>query len=270
MCEEPSDELERPPLLAVWPGILRRALVVVGCGVLTVTFAACESTESESLNIEREAAIAREHEPGALKIGAANPSVRVSGVTLLSGGGRNAVALRLSSSSARAQANLPVLVEVKGRQGKLLYTNQPGGTDPQLQHMGLLPAHASRWWVDDQILIVQPSTGVHVRVGTAAKAASRHAGASLQAKTMRVAERAGVSTLTGELVNRGGGPQRDVPVFAVALRGRRVVAAGRALVSRLAGRAGASARFQIPLIGDAANARIELTASPAGPTRGSR
>jgi hypothetical protein len=244
------------------PGVLKRALVVVGCGALTVTLAACESTESESAKIEREALIAREHEPGALKIGTANPSVRVSQVTLLRGGGRNAVALRLSSSSTHSQANLPLLVEVKGKEGKLLYTNQPGGTDPQLQHMGLLPAHASGWWVDDQMLIVQPSMGVHVRVGFAAKAASRQAAASLQAKTTHVAEEAGESTLSGELVNRGGRSQRDVSVYAVALRGGKVVAAGRALVHRLAGRRSASARFQITLIGDAAKAKIELTAVP--------
>ncbi len=244
------------------PGVLKRALVVVGCGALTVTLAACESTESESAKIEREAQVAREHEPGALKIGAGNPSVRVSQVTLLKGGGRNAVALRLSSSSTHPQANLPLLVEVKGKEGKLLYTNQPGGTDPRLQHMGLLPAHASGWWVDDQMLIVQPSTGVHVRVGAAAKTASRHATATLQAKTTHVAVSAGASTLNGELVNRDGRSQRDVSVYAVALRAGKVVAAGRALVPRLAGRRGASSRFQIPLIGDAAKAKIELTAVP--------
>jgi hypothetical protein len=57
--------------------------------------------------------------------------------------------------------------------------------------------------------------------------------------------------------------QREVPVFAVALRGGKVVAAGRVLVAKLAGRRGASARFQIPLVGDASKAKIELTAVPA-------
>jgi hypothetical protein len=47
------------------------------------------------------------------------------------------------------------------------------------------------------------------------------------------------------------------------LRGGKVVAAGRALVAKLAGRRGASARFRISLVGDASKAKIELTAVPA-------
>lgn len=244
------------------PGVLKRALVVVGCGALTVTFAACESTESESAKIEREAVIAREHEPGALKLGAPNRSVRVSHTTLLSSGGRGALAVRLSSSSARAQVDVPVLLEVKGKGGTVLYSNQPGGTDPKLQRISLLRPHASAWWVNDQVLVNQPSTGVKVRVGTGSRAGS-HAPAALVARTTHVVGRPGASTVSGELVNEGSRAQRQVPVFAVALRGGKVVAAGRVLVAKLAGRHGASARFQIPLVGDASKAKIELTAVPA-------
>jgi hypothetical protein len=53
-----------------------------------------------------------------------------------------------------------------------------------------------------------------------------------------------------------------VPVFAVAVRGGRVVAAGRAVVSVLPGHPGASVPFQIFLVGNPAGATIELTAVP--------
>jgi len=245
------------------PGVLKRALVVVGCGALTVTFAACESTESESAKIDREAAVAREHEPGALKLGAPNRSVHVSYATLLSSGGRGAVAVRLSSSSARPQANVPVLIEVKGKAGRVLYSNQPGGTDPKLQRISLLRPHASAWWVNDQVLVNQPSTGVTVRVGTGAKQSPASTSGSLAVRTTHVVGRPGASTVSGELVNEASRAQREVPVFAVALRGGKVVAAGRALVAKLAGRHGASAHFQITLVGDASRAKIELTAVPA-------
>ena len=52
-------------------------------------------------------------------------------------------------------------------------------------------------------------------------------------------------------------------MFAVALRSGKVVAAGRALVASLAGHAGATAPFQITLVGNPAGAKIELTAAPA-------
>jgi hypothetical protein len=245
------------------PGILKRALVVVGCGALTVTLAACETTEKESANIEREAVLARENEPGALKLGAANRTVRASQVTLLSGGGRNAVAMRLSSSSTRAQAEVPVLVNVTGKAGKLLYSNQPGGTEPLLQHVALMRPHASVWWVNDQVLINQQSTGVKVRVGAGRTAGHELPGSTLEAKTTHVTEQSGASILSGELVSHGGPRERKVPVFAVALRGGKVVAAGRVVVASLAGRRGASAGFRIPLVGKAGGAKIELTAMPS-------
>ncbi len=44
------------------PGVVKRALAVIGCAAVTMTFAACESTEHESARIEREsrAAVAAE------------------------------------------------------------------------------------------------------------------------------------------------------------------------------------------------------------------
>jgi hypothetical protein len=243
------------------PGILRRALVVVGCGALAVTVSACESTEQESAKIGREGGAAAAG-PGALKLGAANAGVRVSDVTLLSSEGRKAVAVRLTTSSPSPQLNVPLLVNVTGAGGKVIYTNGTGGVEVALQRIALLRPHASVWWVDDQVLGSQPSTGVTVRVGTGT---SPHANATtplLAAKTTNVGEQSGLSTLSGVLVNRSRKVQSKVPVFAVALRGGKVVAAGRAVVGELPGRPGASATFQIFLVGNPAGAKIELSAVP--------
>jgi hypothetical protein len=241
----------------MWPGVLKRALVVVACGALTVTLAACESTESESAKIEREAAKSRESEPGALKLGAVNKSVRVSDTTLVSSGGRKAVAVKLTSTATRDQRQLPVLVEVTAAGGKIAYTNQIG-VEPALQHISQLRAHASAWWVDDQVLANQTTRAVRVRVGTG-RPQSRRALPLLTASLAHVGG-GGAGSISGVLVNHSSVAQRKVPVFVVALRGGRVVAAGRALVASLAGRPGASAPFQVTLVGSPAGAKIELTA----------
>ncbi|HEX4482261.1 MAG TPA: hypothetical protein VH081_00615 [Solirubrobacteraceae bacterium] len=256
---ERSDELApHLPGLAMWPGVLKRALVVVACGALTVALAACESTESESAKIEREASKSREAEPGALKLGAINKSVRVSDATLLSAGARKAVAVKLTSTSARDQRQLPVLVEVTAAGGKIAYTNQIG-VEPALQHISQLGSHASAWWVDDQVLVNQTTRAVRVRVGTG-KRPSHRASPLLSAKLAHVGGAAGASSVSGVLVNHSRVAQKHVPVFVVALRGGKVVAAGRALVASLAGREGASAPFQVTLVGSTAGAKIELTA----------
>ena len=74
--------------------------------------------------------------------------------------------------------------------------------------------------------------------------------------------------LTGTVVSSSRSVLRDVPVFAVALKGRRVVAAGRALVPKVPA-AGSSKKvvFRLFFVGEPRGARIALTVAPnAGPS----
>jgi hypothetical protein len=241
------------------PGVLRRALVVVGCGALAVTASACESTEQESAKIAREGGPAAAG-PSALKLGAANRGVHVSDATLLSSGGRTAVAVKLTATSKRPQLNVPLLVNVTGKGGKVVYTNGTGGVEAALQRIALLRPRASEWWVDDQVLTSQPGSAVKVRVGTGTSPRGSAPAPVLTAKTKHVGEQSGLSELSGELVNGSSKAQSKVPVFAVALRAGKVVAAGRAVVGSLPGHRGATAPFQIFLVGNPAGAKFELTA----------
>ncbi|HEV7162307.1 MAG TPA: hypothetical protein VGN25_03545 [Solirubrobacteraceae bacterium] len=220
---------------------------------------ACESTEQESAKIAREGAAGS----SALKLGAANHDVRVSDATLLSSGGRMAVAVKLTSTTGRTQANLPVLVNVTGAGGKVLYSNEAGGLEASLQHMPLLRAHQSAWWVDDQVLTSQHTTGVKVKVGTGSSAPTASPGLTTTAVHTRT--QGGVSTVTGRLVNGSGKAQSQVPVFAVALEGTRAVAAGSVVVASVAPKASAS--FQLFLIGNASGARLQLDAVATGGAR---
>jgi hypothetical protein len=243
------------------PGVLKRALVVVGCGALTVALSACSSTEEESAKIAREGK-ALSAGPAALKLGRANRGVRVSDATLLSSSGRMAVAVKLTGTANRAQLNLPVLVNVTGAGGKLLYSNGSGGVEASLQRIALLRPHTSEWWVDDQVLSSQTTTGVKVRVGTGTPPRSHGALPTLQTRGAKLSQQAGSSVLSGQLVNGSSKAQSKVPVFAVAVRAGKVVAAGRAVVEALPGRAGATSAFQIFMVGNPAGAKIELTAVP--------
>jgi hypothetical protein len=245
---------------AVASGALRRALVVSCCGLTGVALGACESTQQESEKIGREGKQLAAG-PAALSLGATNRDVRTSDVTLLSGGGRTAVAVRLTSTSTRAQAGLPVLVTVTGSGGKLLYSNQAGGLESSLAHLALLSARASAWWVDDQVLASQTATGVKVRVGTGARVPSA-APSSVAVRSVQLSEQGGIGVVNAIVVNGTAKEQAKMPVFAVALRGGRVVAAGRAVVAALAPRRGASASVQVFLVGSAVGAKLELGAVP--------
>jgi hypothetical protein len=244
------------------PGTLKRALVVIGCGVLAVSASACESTEDESAKVAREeGAAAASAGASTLKLGTRNRDVRVSDVTLLNSGGRSAVAVKLTSRSAHAQLDVPILVNVTGAGDRVLYSNATSGVEPLLQKVSLLPPHASVWWVDDQVLIAGAATGTKVSVGSGRNAAAA-TGAQLSAGAARVGEQSGMSVVSGELFNHTGRAQAKVAVFAAAVRADKVVAAGRAVVESVAGSADASARFQVFMVGDPAGAKIELTAAP--------
>jgi len=240
------------------PGVLKRALVVVGCGALAVTASACESTESESARIGRQAGAAEV--VGSLKLGKTDRDVRVSDVTPLSGGGRKAIAVKLTQGSSRTQREVPLLVQELGAGGKVVYSNATGA-ETLLQRITLLPAHKSIWWVDDEVLTNQSASSAQVTVGTGRRVASNTRAGALSATSTGVTGQAGSNSVGAELVNHTGKAQSGAPVFAVALRGSKIVAAGRAVVASLPAH-GAAATLNIPLVGDATGAKIELTALP--------
>lgn len=223
--------------------------------------AACQSTEQESAKIGREAKAAPAGE-AALKLGAINHSVHASQVTLISDGGRLALAAKLTNTSARVQVNVPLLVNVTGKGGKLLYSNAAGGVESSLQRIALLRPHQSAWWVDDQVLASQPALAGKLRVGSGPKAHTATF-AEITTGATHTAREAGISTLSSELVNHSNKGLGKVPVFGVALRAGRVVAAGRAVIGALPGRRGASVAFQMVLVGNPTGAKIELSPVPS-------
>lgn len=239
---------------------MRRVLAVAGCGVLTVSVSACESTEQESAKIGREGQqlVASQ---GTLKLGAANHRVRVVDVTLLSSAGRTAVAVRLTGTSTRPQANVPVLVSVTGAGRKLLYSNDTGGLEPSLQQIALLRPGQEEWWVDDQVLTSQSATGASVRVGTGVTPRSGTI-PDIAVTGVHLGRQGGMPVLSGDLVNRSATSESKVPVFAVALRRGRVLAAGRAVVESLPAHSTTPAPFQIFLVGNPAGAGVKVTVAP--------
>jgi hypothetical protein len=235
---------------------------VAGCAALTVTASACQSTEQESARIGREGQQLTASSTGALKLGAANRTVAVSDVTLLSSSGRTALAAKLTANSSNPQSRVPILVTVTGNGGKVLYSNEAGGVEASLQHMGLLVPRQSAWWVDDQVLVTQAGGSAKVRLGTGVRPPSGTLPA-LSTSGVHTSQQGGISVVSGTLVNRSTRAQSKVPVYAVALRGGRVVAAGRAVVGSLAAHPGASAPFQVFLLGNPAGATLSLSAVPS-------
>ncbi len=244
---------------------MRRVLATAVFGALALGMGACESTESESAKLGREGAklIAGSATVG---LGASNSQVHIGQAVLVQSSGRVAAAVQLTNTGAAPQVNVPVLIDVRGAKGASLYRNDTRGLEPSLQAMPLLGPHRQGWWVDDQVLASAPSS-VQVRVGAPRGSRARRALTAVPAVKASVvglgSEALAGPYMTGAVTNRSGVALHNMPIFAVALRGGRVVAAGRALVPSLpASPAARPTSFRIYFVGSPAGAHIELTPAP--------
>jgi hypothetical protein len=180
-------------------------------------------------------------------------------------GGAVAAAVQLRNVGVRAQRDVPVLIDVHDARGASVYRNDIVGLQPALQRLTLIRGHRSAWWVNDQVTASAAPRSLTVRVGSAPPAGRAPkvtvAGVHLEGDATG-------RSLTGTVVNGSRTALRDVLIFGVALRSRRVVAAGRALVPKLpAAGAPRPTHFRLFFIGDPRGARVALTvAPPAAPS----
>jgi hypothetical protein len=235
----------------------------LGAGALAAVAAAglsaCESTADKSAAIAAQGRAAVKG-GGALKI-ARNPDVRVVRSAVVRGaGGAVAVAVQLHNAGARAQRDVPVLVDVRDARGASVYSNAAVGLQPALQRLTLIRGRGSAWWVNDQVTASRPPRSVRVRAG-AAKVAVGAPRVSLSG--VRFDSDATGRFLTGTVVSRARSVLRQVPIFAVAIKRGKVVAAGRALVGKLpAAGAPKPTHFRLFFVGEPRGARLALTVAP--------
>jgi hypothetical protein len=220
---------------------------------------ACESTADKSARIAREGKRAVQAS-GTLTI-RRSAELRVDRVVVVRGaGGAVAAAVEVHNRGRRARRDVPVLIDVRDATGASLYKNDTVGLQPALQRLASVRAGRTAWWVNDQVTASAPPRSVRARVGAAP--AARAVPAVRLADVHFDADATG-RYLTGTVVNPAHAALRDVPVFAVALKGRRVVAAGRALVPKLPAAGGKKkTHFRLFFVGDPRGARVALTVAP--------
>ena len=213
--------------------------------------AGCETTQQESAKIAR-ALGHRRADPGTTTIARSNAEVHVVRAALLAGSPA-AVALELVNDGAFAQSAIPIAIEVRDAAGDVAYRNDTHGIEPSLQQLGLLGAHRTAWWVDNEVLAAGRPAAVSALIGAGAAAAdpSASAGAAVASD--------GFPGPHVDVTLRNGGRRalRELAVYAVALRGGRVVGAGRALVASLA--PGAAATALVPMTGAVDGARVAVS-----------
>ena len=162
------------------------------------------------------------------------------------------------------QVALPVAITVADAKGKKLYANDTPGLDASLTSLPVLDAGEEADWVNNQILVAGKASKVVAQVG----AAKGNAGAGELPKIMVSDVTAGRdedgSYVKGIVTNKSAIVQTRLVVSCVAREGDKVLAAGRAIVERLApaARSPKPTSFTVFFIGDPQQAELACTAPP--------
>jgi hypothetical protein len=221
-----------------------------------LALAGCETTAETSARLERAAKRATVVQSGLL-ITHPSADVKVLETAVLRGSEGAAALVVLHNLSSRAQRHVPIAITVKNASGRTLFQNNAPGLEPALVSVASLPAHGEVAWVDDQL----PATGTPSAASAVLGQAPTPAGAlpQIDVRGAHLIEdpSRGIGT-SAKVSNRSRVTQRSLVVFALARRGGRIVAAGRALVPELAARS--STQFQIFFVGDPRGAQLHFSA----------
>ena len=228
----------------------------IGAAAVVLAGAGCSTTQEKSRELASHAteAVAQK----GLHITKRNRDVRVLATSVVHDRYGTAAVVELRSTAATAQVGIPLAITVRDAAGERAFANDAPGLDPALTHVALLAPHERIYWVHDQVGSDEPHDVV-------AKAGPPTAKAPASLPRLEVSgleqdrDPDGVIT-RGVVKNASSIDQRNVTLYAVALKGGKVVAAGRAGVERI--KPGATARFKVFWIGEPGGARVHIYAPP--------
>jgi hypothetical protein len=166
----------------------------------------------------------------------------------------------LRNVSGRALAGVPLAVQVRDGAEKQLYANDTPGLDTSLVSAALLGPRGRLTWVDDQVTGADGAKSVVAVPGAEARTVQGPIPKIELADVKLEQDPSSGIAAVGRVTNRSQVEQRRLVIHAVARKGERIVAAGRAIVARLA--PGRSARFSVFFIGDPSGARLSVAAPP--------
>ncbi len=222
------------------------------------TLTACESTQDKSDRIAREVGTVNLAEKGKT-VARQSRDVKVVRTALLQDENGTAVVVAMRNRTGRSLANVPITFDVRDRRGRNIYRNDAAGLEPSLIGTSLLPGNGTMLWVNDQVQLPEPGRKARARTGSGRKAPKSVPRLVVSRPRLEQDPVSGVSAV-GKVTNKSRTEQRKLVIYAVAVKGGRPVAAGRAQVNRL--KPGKRANYQVFFIGNPRGAHLQVAAPP--------
>jgi hypothetical protein len=190
-----------------------------------------------------------------------DPSVTVLAVRILRTRAGTAIAATLHNDSARPVSDLPVSVGVRASSGRLTYLNRQPELPYFETHVAGVAGKGQTTWVFTTAGRA-PAGRAFARVGVGAIPVDRRVRQlpAIGSSVTSVGRAGRRAIAAGQIANRSGVSQTGLQVYAYALSGQRLVAAGTASVSTLDPRA--QTAVQIPLLGDPGSSALQLQIPP--------
>ena len=227
-----------------------------------VALGGCETTAEKSAQLKRQAKRVTLDEKG-LSITHESAEIKVVDATVVHDSERAAAVVTLRNGSAHAQRDVPIAIVVKDARGRDAVSEQRRRAGRRTRLTAVDRSARDRDVGGRSVPATGAPASVSARVGEAPSVAS--ALPQLMIGAAQLSEDPASGTVaSGSVRNASAVKQRGLVVFAVGRRAGRVVAAGRAIVPELA--AGASAPFQVSLVGDATGAQLQFAAPPSSVT----
>ena len=232
------------------------AVGLVAAAVLPL--AGCTTTQERSAILSKNAA--KVAKAKTFNVGRTNATLTAAKVTTLAGDGANTVVVKIENRGTKSQVLVPIGVDLYGAKKTSIYTNRIDGLDAPLNNIPVAEPGTS-WWVNNQ-LPGEKATRTRVRIGTSRTPLPK-ALPEMKISDVKVADDAGVKVARGKVANLSPIEQKRLTIFAVALKGDKVVAAGRAVIEKLGPKGSKRQRFNVYFTGDPTGAKLEISAPPS-------
>jgi hypothetical protein len=232
-------------------------LIVVALSLTAL--AGCTTTQQKAARLQlNNARIRTNLRP--LEFSGGTSTAAVTSVRLLAGHSKppTAVVVTVRNRGGKPISDLPLLVGVSLRHGHRMYLNAAAGVSYFRNHLPAIPSHGQLSWVLTVDRRVPAGAEPFARLGPANPATATTIGALPLLRVSSLKSSGGSATLTVQ--NSSGVTQYQLPVYAVAQRGARWVAAGQTTIEELDGRA--STQLRLPLVGNPSGATLSLEAPP--------